>query len=215
MSPAEPGPGATPDAGAAAGGGAGSPSLPDDLAVHLVRHGRPLVDPSRPPSTWSLDPEHLDGVRTLRASGALPLGARWVSSAEPKARETAAVLTDSPVAVDGALGEQARPAGWLDDYAVRIHRSLVAQESPAAPGWETAASTRARVVDAVHRQAESAAQEGATDLVLVGHGTAWTLLVSALTGRPVDLYAWERLQLPDTCSLAGGELVRRWGSWRS
>jgi len=208
-------PAAGPGAGerASAGGDAGPVALPEGLAVHLVRHGRPLVDPSRPPSTWGLDPGHLDGVRALRAGGALPLGARWVSSAEPKARETAAVLTASPVAVDDGLGEQSRPAGWLDDYAVRIHRSLVVQEAPAAPGWETAASARARVVEAVQRHAEGAARDGAADLVLVGHGTAWTLLVAAVTGRPVDLYAWERLQLPDTCSLAGGELVRRWGTW--
>lgn len=187
--------------------------LPDDVTVHLVRHGRPLVDPSRPPSTWGLDAEHLDGVRALRSSGALPLGARWISSAEPKARETAALLTDAPVAVDDALAEQARPAGWLDDYAVRIHRSLVVQHAPAALGWETAASARGRVVGAVRGHVEHAARDGAADLVLVGHGTAWTLLVSAVTGRPVDLYAWERLQLPDTCALAGTELVRRWGTW--
>lgn len=206
---------ATPPPGAGTGAAAAELLLlPDDVSVHLVRHGRPVVDPSRPPSTWGLDPEHLDGVRGLRASGALPLGARWVSSAEPKARETAALLTDAPVAVDEALGEQSRPAGWLDDYAVRIHRSLVVQHAPAAPGWETAESARARVVGAVRGHVERAAHDGVVDLVLVGHGTAWTLLVSAVTGRTVDLYAWERLQLPDTCSLVGSELVRRWGSWR-
>lgn len=215
-SSAEQGPGASSWTGAAesARGSAGPLALPDGVTVHLVRHGRPLVDPSRPPATWGLDPEHLDGVRALRASGVLPLGARWVSSAEPKARETAVALTGGPVAVDEALGEQARPAGWLDDYAVRIHRSLVVQDAPAAPGWETAASAGARVVGAVRRRAEGAAREGAADLVLVGHGTAWTLLVSALTGRPVDLYAWERLQLPDACTLEGDRLVRRWGAWQ-
>lgn len=209
----------TPPTGPAADAAAGAGEevdvlpLPDDVTLHLVRHGRPLVDPSRAPATWGLDPEHLDGVRALRASGALPLGARWVSSAEPKARETAALLTSTPVPVDESLGEQARPAGWLDDYAVRIHRSLVVQHAPAADGWETATSTRSRVVAAVRGHVETAARDGAVDLVLVGHGTAWTLLVSAVTGRPVDLFAWERLQLPDTCSLAGKDVVRRWGTW--
>ncbi|MEJ5945338.1 histidine phosphatase family protein [Pseudokineococcus basanitobsidens] len=185
-----------------------------EVVLHLVRHGRPLVDPSRPPSTWGLHPEHTGGVTALRESGVLPGRARWVCSAEPKARETAGLLTDADVAVDPALGEQARPAGWLDDYAVRIHRSLVSQGAPAAPGWETAASTRERVVAAVDVHAAAAARDGVRDLVLVGHGTAWTLLVAALTGRPVDLVAWERLLLPDTCAVAGRELVRRWGTWR-
>jgi broad specificity phosphatase PhoE len=35
------------------------------------------------------------------------------------------------------------------------------------------------------------------DVVLVGHGTAWTLVRSALTGEPPDLDAWVRLSLPD------------------
>jgi broad specificity phosphatase PhoE len=35
------------------------------------------------------------------------------------------------------------------------------------------------------------------DLVLVGHGTAWTVLVSELTGRAPDLDAWARLAMPD------------------
>ncbi|MEJ5913376.1 histidine phosphatase family protein [Pseudokineococcus sp. 1T1Z-3] len=182
--------------------------------LHLVRHGRPLVDPSREPSTWGLDPEHVDGLAALRGSGVLPMGARWVSSDEPKARESAEMLTDGPVALDAALREQARPAGWLEDYALRIHRSLVHQETSAAPGWETAASTCARVAAAVRDHRERAAADGVRDLVLVGHGTAWTLLVADLTGRPVDLAAWERLQLPDACTLVGDQLRRRWGAWR-
>ena len=36
-----------------------------------------------------------------------------------------------------------------------------------------------------------------TDVVLVGHGTAWTCLVSALRGAPPDLDAWESLAMPD------------------
>ncbi|ROP43728.1 histidine phosphatase family protein [Pseudokineococcus lusitanus] len=185
------------------------------VTLHLVRHGAPLVDPAQAPSSWSLDPSKVDAVHALRDAGVLPPGARWVSSAEPKARETAALLTDEPVGTDADLREQARPAGWLDDYAVRIHRSLVALEHPSAPGWETGESTRERVVTAALTHLDAAGADGHRDLVLVGHGTAWTLLVAALTGRPVDLYAWERLTLPDVCVVAGGELVRRWGAWRA
>ena len=35
------------------------------------------------------------------------------------------------------------------------------------------------------------------DVVLVGHGTAWTLVRSALPGEAPDLDAWARLSLPD------------------
>jgi len=35
------------------------------------------------------------------------------------------------------------------------------------------------------------------DVVLVGHGTAWTVLVSALTRRPPDLDRWRTLAMPD------------------
>jgi broad specificity phosphatase PhoE len=38
---------------------------------------------------------------------------------------------------------------------------------------------------------------GATDVVLVGHGTAWTLLVADLTGRDPDLTRWASLGMPD------------------
>jgi broad specificity phosphatase PhoE len=37
----------------------------------------------------------------------------------------------------------------------------------------------------------------AEDVVLVGHGTAWTLLVSELSGEPPDLERWARLAMPD------------------
>jgi broad specificity phosphatase PhoE len=35
------------------------------------------------------------------------------------------------------------------------------------------------------------------DVVLVGHGTAWTVLRSALLHEPPDLAWWTRLAMPD------------------
>jgi hypothetical protein len=35
------------------------------------------------------------------------------------------------------------------------------------------------------------------DVVLVGHGTAWTLVVADLTGQPPDLARWATLAMPD------------------
>ena len=34
-------------------------------------------------------------------------------------------------------------------------------------------------------------------LVLVGHGTAWTLALAALTGAEPDLDRWAALRMPD------------------
>jgi len=40
-----------------------------------------------------------------------------------------------------------------------------------------------------------------TDVVLAGHGTAWTLLVSELTGTAPDLEAWAMLRMSDVWTL--------------
>lgn len=167
------------------------------------------MDADAPPHTWPLDDGGRDAVLALAASGVLPEGARWFSSDEPKALQTAELL--SPVAVEQVpeLREQRRPAGWVDDYAVRVHRSLVREDEPSAEGWETSAQTRGRVTDAVRE----VLAEG-DEVVLVGHGTAWTLLVSELTGAPVDLVAWERMGLPDHCTIDDRTLVRDWGAWQ-
>lgn len=34
-------------------------------------------------------------------------------------------------------------------------------------------------------------------MVLVGHGTAWTVVVADLTGLPPDLDRWSQLAMPD------------------
>lgn len=181
------------------------------MALHLVRHGHPLVDPKVPAQEWPLDPARTEDVLELADAGVLPEGARWCSSDEPKAVQTARLLTgDADVEQVPALREQYRPAGWVDAYAVRVHRSLVRPDEPAMEGWETAESTRVRVTAAVR----TLVAETPGDLVLVGHGTAWTLTVSELTGQPVDLAAWERMTLPDHCCIEGDKLATPWGSWR-
>jgi broad specificity phosphatase PhoE len=182
------------------------------MALHLVRHGAPLVDPSVPAHDWGLDPSQADRVSELATSGVLPGEARWCSSDAPKAVQTARLLAgDQKVETVPALRELMRPAGWVDDFAVRIHRSLVRPDEPTAEGWETGDSTRERVVAAVR----ALVKETVGDLVLVGHGAAWTLAVAELTGVAVDLAAWERMLLPDHCSLDDGRVLSGWGQWRS
>jgi broad specificity phosphatase PhoE len=184
----------------------------------LVRHGRSAVDPATPPRRWSLAPDAAAGVASLRASGLLPAGAAWYSSPEPKAVATAAALTDRPVTVVDDLREAERPATWFDDpaeFVVAVRRSVQRPDEAAVPGWEPVSVTRSRVATAV--RSLLADPDRPKDLVLVGHGTAWTLLVAELTGRPTDLAAWERMAMPDLAVLevppasSSAKLVRDWG----
>jgi broad specificity phosphatase PhoE len=166
--------------------------------LYLVRHGRSEMDRRRPPHTWGLDPAGLAAVDALRASGRLPAEARWFSSPEAKALDTARRLTDRPVAVVPELREHERhTTHWFDDpadFRATVRRAFDEPDRPALDGWETLATARDRVVSAVRR---ILADHPSDDVVLAGHGTAWTALVAELTGQAPDLEAWERLRMPD------------------
>jgi broad specificity phosphatase PhoE len=164
------------------------------MTLFLVRHGRSLVDPDRPASEWELDPAGFDAVWELRASGRLPVRAAWFCSPEPKAQQTAQLLTDGDVGIVDELREHERAAGLLDDFPDRVRAAFAEPAEPAAPGWEPLAATRERLLPAVRRILDV---HGDDDVVMVGHGTAWTLLVAALTGREPDLVRWASLGMPD------------------
>lgn len=162
------------------------------MTLHLVRHGRPLVDPATPARTWSLDPAAYDDVWALRER--LPHAAAWYTSPEPKAVETSQLLTDAAVGIVEDLREQSRGAAWVDDLPAAVRRAFEHPGTAAVPGWEPLAETRRRVVAAVRPILAAHAGE---DVVLVGHGTAWTALVAELTGAPPDLDRWVSLRMPD------------------
>jgi broad specificity phosphatase PhoE len=169
--------------------------------LYLVRHGRPLVDRARPAHEWELDPAYADDVRALR--GNLPGGAAWFSSPEPKALATARLLTDEPVEVVDDLREHDRhTTDWVDDFEALVRRAFEDPSVPAYPGWAPLADTRQRVVTAVAGILDRCRDR---DVVLCGHGTAWTLLRSALTGEAPDLDAWARLAMPDVQCLGAVE----------
>jgi broad specificity phosphatase PhoE len=162
------------------------------MTVFLVRHGRSLPDPTRPASEWPLDPAGYDDVWALRDR--LPAGAAWCSSPEPKALATAELLTDGEIGVVPELREHERAAGWLEDFPDVVARAFADPASPATAGWEPLQRCADRVVPAVRRLVE--VHEG-QDLVLVGHGTAWTLALASLTGVEPDLGRWVALRMPD------------------
>ena len=86
---------------------------------------------------------------------------------------------------------------WFEDpaeFRAAVRRAFEAPDEPAVEGWEPLAATRARLLPVVRRIVGEYPQE---EVVLSGHGTAWTLLASDLSGRPPDLDAWARLRMPD------------------
>jgi broad specificity phosphatase PhoE len=167
--------------------------------LHLVRHGQPLLDRSRPPHEWELDPAGYDDIWALRTSGLLPARAVWFSSPEPKALATAELLTDGEVGVVDALREHLRDTTeWLDDFPDAVRRAFAVPDAVAVPGWEPLSACRERVVRAA--DGILAAHED-VDVVLVGHGTAWTLLAAALSGTEPDLDRWLAWQMPDVVAV--------------
>ena len=168
------------------------------MTLHLVRHGRPMVRRGVPAAQWDLDPAAYDGVWALRSSGRLPTAAAWFTSPEPKAVQTAQLLTDGEVGVLEELREHERSGEWLDDFTGAVRRAFEHPDEAAVPGWEPLAACRDRVVPAVRRVLDV---HGDDDVVLVGHGTAWTVLVADLTGRPPDLQRWESLAMPDVLTV--------------
>lgn len=168
--------------------------------VHLVRHGLPLVDTEAAASQWVLDPAAELAIRALRDSGRLPADARWYSSPEPKARATAALLTDARVDVVPDLREQVRlHVGWIDDFDAVLAAAFARPARAAYDGWEPLAATEQRVTTAVRTLL---ARDPARDVVLVGHGTALALVAAELSGTPVDPRFPAAMGFPDVVTIA-------------
>lgn len=166
--------------------------------LHLVRHGRPVTERDRPAHEWTLDPTGYDDVWALRDR--LPARAAWFTSPEPKAVETVQLLTDADVGIVDGLREHVRDStDWLPDFAGVVRRAFDDPDRPAHDGWEPLARCRERVVAAARPLLSAHAGD---DVVLVGHGTAWTVLAAELTGTPPDLERWSRLAMPDVISIA-------------
>lgn len=183
------------------------------VVLHLVRHALSAQSSERPSWEWLLAPGAAEGAERLRTSGALPEQARWVSSPEPKAVSTAGLLTRTEVHPDDGLREALRDPAWLDrdEFERLVLLSFAHPDVSVRDGWEPLAMTRERVARAARRAVRAA--DGA-DVVLVGHGTALTMLVSALTGAQPDVAAWQAMRMPDHCSVAWPDRVlSAWGAW--
>ena len=169
------------------------------MTLHLVRHGLPVIDPQRPAAEWELDPAGFDDIWALRESDRLPQRAAWFSSPEPKAQQTAQLLTDGEVGIIEELREHGRGVtAWTEDFQDCVLAAFAQPDTSAVPGWEPLAALRERLVPAVRRVLDV---HGDDDVVMVGHGTAWTLLVAELTGAEPDLVRWRSLAMPDVITV--------------
>jgi len=162
----------------------------------LVRHGRPAINPAEPAPRWELAPDATDEVRAVAPVG--DPSAAWFSSPEPKALATAAIL-GGHVETVADLCEARRTAAWMvdpEEFRAVVRRSFQHPDQPAMPGWEPLSACRDRVTAAVRGLLDPS-----RPTVLVGHGTAWTLLVAELTGDAPDLDAWAAMPMPAVAEL--------------
>lgn len=95
-----------------------------------------------------------------------------------------------------ALAEHRRATGWVDDFPATVRRAFARPDVAAHSGWEPLAECRDRLLEAV-----GPLLSDAHDVVLVGHGTAWTILAAALTGKEPDLERWQHLRMPDVITI--------------
>jgi broad specificity phosphatase PhoE len=169
------------------------------VVLYLVRHGRPIIDPAVPASAWVLDPEYEHQMADLAGRAPWPDEAVWFTSPEPKAHRTALLLAGREVPVVEDLREHDRTGtGWVPDFAGVVHEAFATPYSEVRAGWEPISRTRSRVVEAAR---QILAGHRGRDVVLVGHGTAWTLLAAELAGTEPDLERWRTLAMPDVITV--------------
>lgn len=156
-------------------------------AIYLT-HPQVLIDPERAVDDWRLSDVGRDRALRLADCGALATVSRIVSSAERKARETAAPLAEAlglTVEVRRGMHENDRSAtGFLppalfeqvaDQFFANPHESVL--------GWERAIDAQARIVAEV----DACLGDGLSgDILFVGHGAVGTLLWCALSGVAIS-----------------------------
>ena len=95
---------------------------------------------------------------------------------------------------DDEVAEYVPMSEWIEDFDATVVRAFEAPEVDAVPGWEPLRACAERIGAAYERLR---GEHPTAPLVLVGHATAWTLLVAHLRRLPLD-----------------GSLVDRWRAWR-
>jgi broad specificity phosphatase PhoE len=169
----------------------------------LIRHAAPLVLQDASAREWPLSDEGRRAGEAFAELLARYKVATIVSSAELKARETAAILAarlNLTTGEDANLNEHRRdnvPYLSRSIFEARIQR-LFAEPDALVFGQETATQAYMRFAGAV---GHALAAHPAGDVALVTHGTVMTLYAERHTG--VEPFAfWQALRMPDLLALA-------------
>ena len=161
----------------------------------LVRHSEPEIQPDKPASTWRLSERGRTRAGELAEElrGFTPTSI-W-SSKEPKAIETAQILTDAlnvPVNVADGLEEHHRSKvpyfPTQDEFEQAIEQFFLNPEEPVL-GEETAQQALWRFTAAINRIVATGTA------IIVTHGTVMTLYTASVSGvEPMRF--WRSLETP-------------------
>ena len=174
-------------------------TIPGERWLVLVKHAQPVLNANVPPREWRLGTEGEEQSRELaeRLKAFLPF--TLVSSNEPKAMQTAAIVATTLGVISrvaNGLEEIDRPAMPIlsRDEHERLNAALFRTRSIAVVGHESADTALARFEAAI--QDTLAAVDVSTNVVVIAHGTVISLFVARCTGRDA-LDAWRALRCAD------------------
>ena len=172
----------------------------------LIKHAMPTIDPAAPSRFWRLSDEGRAASVRMGQRLARLAPAAIVSSDEPKAVETASIISQAlglAPAVDADLGETKRETVPFQDretFEAGIAR-FFDEPSSLVFGEETGNEAFARFSAAIDRRARWA------PLVVVAHGTVISLYVSRRGGGEA-MELWRSLGLPHALVLgADGRVI--------
>ncbi len=164
----------------------------------LIKHAMPVLDAAAPASTWVLGEEGRRQACEIAERLRERLPFELLSSAEPKARETAEIIA-------AALGIQSREVAGLEEIDrptlpivdaaehASINRPLFEQPEAAVLGSESADQARERFSTALLAEL---AGDAPGDIVVITHGTVMSLFAEAHS--PVSAWSlWKRLACGD------------------
>ena len=163
----------------------------------LIKHAKPLVDPAKSSELWRLADEGREQAKKLGGELAQYQPAIVISSDEPKAQETAAIVAEQlkiPTESAGGLREHDRrnvphmqPGEFISSVELFFRRP-----SELSLGGETAQQALARFEAAVN---EAISKHPTGNLAIVSHGTVIALFVEKHSDRN-GFQIWREMSLP-------------------
>ncbi len=165
----------------------------------LVRHAAVHIDPSIPSLEWPLSADGRSRCHSLAPQIQPYTPTRFITSHEPKARETGQILADLlGVPCASAAGLQEHDRSGVPYFANKVDFETAVANFFARPdelvfGGETAVQARNRFATAVQQQLGTYPQD---TLAIVAHGTVLTLFLCHHNPLLEPLPFWQSLALP-------------------